>query len=288
MLADLTDLHDALFAIFSLLLGLMVGSFLNVCVCRLPNEESVIKPRSRCPKCGTAIAWYDNLPVLSWVLLLAKCRQCKEPISWQYPLVEAITGGVFLLVFWRFGFCLASPIYMLLVAGLILCTFIDFVDWTIPNEVTYPGIPLGILCSLIALFYPASGLLLDSVFNSLMGVLVGGGSLYLLDKLSLLLLKKRGMGFGDVKLLAMLGAFLGWEGTVLIIVIASLLGSVIGILVLLIMKRKLGKEGDEDIEAGNYLPFGPYLAIGGVIVLLCGDAMIQAYFDYLNGLAAIG
>lgn len=252
-------------------LGAMLGSFLNVCVYRLPRNESVVRPRSKCPKCGNAIAWYDNVPVVSWLVLGAKCRQCSEPISWQYPLVEALTGSLFLAVFWKFGFSIASPVYMALAAGLVLITFVDLTDWTIPDEVTIPGMPIGIVCALAAMAVPNTRLLLDNVYLSLAGLVLGGGILYLLDKISLLLLKKRGMGFGDVKLMAMLGAFFGPLGVFLIIMMASLLGSVVGISMILMQRNR------PDDTGGHYLPFGPYIALGGVLYLFIGPEIVQAY-----------
>jgi leader peptidase (prepilin peptidase)/N-methyltransferase len=261
--------------IISFVLGCMIGSFLNVCIWRLPRNESVIRPRSRCPKCRAAIAWYDNIPIVSWLVLGAKCRHCAETISWQYPLVEAVTGALFCGVYWRFGVALASPVYAVLVAGLILVTFVDLADWTIPNEVTLPGIPLGLVCSVVGMFYPASGLLVKDVFDALIGAGVGGGILYLLDKLTVLLVKKRGMGFGDVKLLAMLGAFLGWKSVPVIIVISSLVGSIVGLTMLFIRKRK----GIE--QEAHYLPFGPYLALAGLIYLFLGAHILAAYANFV-------
>ncbi|HIA47398.1 MAG TPA: prepilin peptidase, partial [Candidatus Hydrogenedentes bacterium] len=213
----------------SFVLGGMIGSFLNVCVYRMPQGLSVVKPRSRCPKCENPLAWYDNLPIISWLILGAKCRNCKEPISWQYPLVEAITAVLFYLVFIKFGMTIATPIYMLLAASLVLVTFVDLTDWTIPNEVTFPGMPLGLVCAVVAMMVPDSGLMLDKPLMAILGLFLGGGVLYGLDMLSLLVLKKRGMGFGDVKLLAMLGAFFGPWGVLLIVVVSSFFGSVIGI-----------------------------------------------------------
>ncbi len=289
------DALNTLFAVMSFVIGAMVGSFLNVCVHRLPQGLSVVKPRSRCPKCEAPIASYDNIPLLSWLILGAKCRNCSNPISWQYPLVEALTGTLFLLVYLKFGMTLASPVYMLLVASLVLVTFIDLTDWTIPNEVTFPGMPLGIALAVVAMLYPASGLLLDKPIMSMIGLLVGGGVLYGLDMLSLLLLKKRGMGFGDVKLLAMLGAFFGPWGVLLTMVIASFFGSAIG-LTLIVLGRATGEkeateaseetddEEDEDAmtPGGHYLPFGPYIVLGGLIYLFFGPEIIERYLAYLQ------
>ncbi|HUW60856.1 MAG TPA: prepilin peptidase [Candidatus Bathyarchaeia archaeon] len=276
MPSDALEILDTLFLVLSFVLGSVVGSFLNVCICRLPKKESVIHPRSHCPKCGSGIAWYDNIPILSWLILGARCRNCREPISWQYPVVEGLTGLLFLAVYWRFGYTLATPIYMLLAAALVLTTFIDLTDWTIPNEVTYPGIPLGVALSLVGMFYPASGLIVQDVFHALGGVVLGGGILYLLDKVALVFWKKPGMGFGDVKLLAMLGAFLGVISVPVIIMISSLVGSVVGITMVIIQKRR------GVVSEGHYLPFGPYLALAGLIYLFFGQDLIDLYMGLMH------
>ncbi len=304
-------------AIISFVAGGMIGSFLNVCVYRLPRKESIVKPRSHCPKCGKLIAWYDNVPILSWVLLRGKCRHCEQSISRVYPLVEAITATLFLFVFWRFGFTFATPVYMALSAALVLVTFVDLTDWTIPNEVTLPGIPIGLGLAVVAMVWPGSNLVLahtgsmPAVFDALLGTAIGGASLYMLDKVSLLLLGKRGMGFGDVKLLAMLGAFLGWKNVLLIIMISSCLGSVVGVAAIvierLLRKRNQGagaqmpqtaqgveapakssKQDEQQAEpehvpvAGHYLPFGPYLAAAGLIVIFFGEAIFDAYYNFIT------
>ncbi len=269
--------------ILSFVLGCMIGSFLNVCVWRLPRNESVIHPRSRCPKCGNLIAWYDNIPIVSWLVLGAKCRNCGTTISWQYPLVEAITGVLFCCVYWRFGMVIATPVYMLFVAGLILITFVDLADWTIPNEVTFPGIPIGIVCGVVGMVYPASGFIVRSVIESLAAAVIGGGILYLLDKLTLLLAKKRGMGFGDVKLMAMLGAFLGWKSILFIMMVSSIIGSGVG-LTLLAITKQTAKNKPDDLEAqgGHYLPFGPYLAVAGLLYLFFGEWIMSSYIHFLT------
>ncbi len=277
------------FFVVSGVVGAMLGSFLNVCVYRMPKNLSVVRPGSACPKCSTPIKWYDNIPVLSWLALGAKCRTCKNPIHWQYPLVELITCLLFLAVFWKFGMTLASPIYMVLVASLVLVTFIDLADYTIPNEVTFPGIPLGVVCSIVAMLYPNSGLLLDDPLMSFVGLIVGGGSLWLLDIFSYVVFKKRGMGFGDVKLLAMLGAFFGPWGVLVIIVIGSFFGSIIGIARILIMGKEATEapkaQADDDdamTPGGHYLPFGPFLVMGGLAHLFFGPQIIHAYLEYIN------
>ena len=254
----------------------MIGSFLNVCVHRLPLGLSVFKPRSRCPKCENSIAWYDNIPMVSWLILGAKCRNCGQPISWQYPLVEAITGTLFLLVYWRFGLTPATPIYMAYCAAMVVVTFVDLTDWTIPNEITYPGIPLGIGLSVVAMVYPASGLQFDQPVWAIAAAFGAGGFLYMLDKASVVLLGKRGMGFGDVKLIAMVGAFFGPWGAALTIVVASVVGSAVGIPMMIADRRKAGQ------SEGTYLPFGPYLCVGSLVVLFYGRQIVDLYTGYLQ------
>ncbi|MFP6581976.1 MAG: prepilin peptidase [Candidatus Hydrogenedentota bacterium] len=264
----------------SFLMGGLIGSFLNVCVYRIPAGLSVVKPRSRCPKCEIPIVWYDNIPVISWLILGAKCRHCKEPISWQYPLVEAITAVLFYLVFMRFGLSIATPVYMLLAASLVLVTFVDLTDWTIPDEVSIGGMPVGIACAGLAMVVSDTGLLLENPVMSLVGLAVGFGILYALDMISLVLFKKKGMGFGDVKLLAMLGAFFGPAGVLLIIVIASFFGSIIGITMILATRGKETDVGEENV--GHYLPFGPYIVLGGLTYMFLGPQLIDLYIDFVK------
>jgi len=280
---------NTLFLIVSFVAGATIGSFLNVCIYRLPRNESIVRPRSRCPKCGNAIAWFDNIPIVSWLLLGAKCRYCHETISWQYPLVEALTGALFACVFWRFGFTVATFAYMLLTAALILVTFVDLTEWIIPDQVTVPGIFIGLALSLLGMFYAPANLVVTDVFDSLIGMVLGGASLYLLDKITVLLLRKPGMGFGDVKLLAMLGAFLGWKNVVLIIMTASLVGSVIGIAIVLLRRRK-GTETSalpDDMPKGHYIPFGPYLALAGLFAMFFGADLINFYLNRLSAVPGV-
>lgn len=294
--AELLQLH-VFFLVASFVLGAVTGSFANVCVARWPHGESVVSPRSRCPKCKNAIAWYDNIPVLSWLILGAKCRHCKLPISWQYPAVEFLTGLFFLAVYWRHGFTLATPVYMLFSWALIVVTFQDLADWTIPNEITFPGIPLGIVASLVGMVFAGSGLRVDAPLDAVAGALLGGGIIYSLDIITQVLLKKPGMGFGDVKLLALIGALLGWKGALFTVVAASFFGSIIGVGTILYFKSRPAPEEaastdeiqyDENGEPivtlqGHYLPFGPYLALGGWVYMMFGPEFIHWYIALLQG-----
>ena len=313
---------DTFLMLASFLLGANVGSFANVCVCRWPAGESVVSPRSRCPKCMNAIVWYDNIPVLSWLMLGAKCRHCDKTISWQYPLVEALTGVVFLLVYWEFGMTLASLIYMGFAAAMIVVTFQDLADWTIPDQITIPGIFIGIGLSLLGMVMPESGLLVSKPLDAILGAALGGGIIYGMNFITVVLLKKFGMGFGDVKLLAMIGAFTGWQGAGLTLIGAAYLGTMVGVPMILYFKffakeetgaadavadgesegegggesegvdegegaggSSVQGEDDEEQEIslrGHYLPFGPYLAIAGVLYVFFGPQFIDWYLGLMS------
>ncbi len=252
------------FMITSFVLGAMVGSFCNVCICRWPAGESVVSPRSRCPKCMNAIAWYDNFPILSWLILGAKCRHCGLPISWQYPLVEAITGVLFLCVYWRFGFTVATPVYMALSAALVIVTFQDLTDWTIPNEITLPGLVAGLAVALMGMMISNSMLRVTNPLDALDGIALGCFIICMLDGVTVLLLRKPGMGFGDVKLLAMLGAFFGWRGVVGTLLIASVTGSFIGIGMILLFRAK--QDPEEEPESAEIPKYPPVDSLGTVVL----------------------
>ncbi len=308
------DQLDTPFLISSFIFGGLVGSFANVCISRWPHGESVVSPRSRCPKCKNSIAWYDNFPVISWLILGAKCRNCGLPISWLYPLVEAITAVSFALVYLRFGAIIAAPIYMFFVVCMIIVTFQDLTDWTIPDEISVWGIFIGLGVAFIGMFFPAAELRVTTPIDALLGIALGGGIIFTIDRLTLILLKKPGMGMGDVKLLAMIGSFVGWQGVLATLMLACLLGSVIGVSMILYFKSRgegegsateadaSGKNGDdtaggdvktetvirsaeddEDITLeGHYLPFGPYLALAGVVYIFIGPELIAMYIGWAN------
>jgi len=249
------------FYIFAFLLGAVVGSFLNVCICRLPEDKSVVSPPSACPRCGKGIRWYDNIPIVSFLLLRARCRSCGEPISWRYPMVEALNGLLTLLLMIKFGPTLPFLALFLFTSSMVVITFIDLDHQIIPDCISLPGIVAGFVFSF---FLPWNNWL-----NSLTGILLGGGSLLLIAWGYEKLTGKEGMGGGDIKLLAMMGAFLGWRSVPFIIFAASLVGSVIGIATMLI-KKSDGKLA---------IPFGPFLAFGAMLYVFYGRQLITWYFS---------
>jgi leader peptidase (prepilin peptidase)/N-methyltransferase len=249
--------------IVSIIFGAMVGSFLNVCIIRLPKEESIIFPGSHCPHCKTPIKFYDNIPLISYLLLGGKCRYCHEPISIQYPLVEGIAAISSLVLFIRFGPSLSYIFYFSFVAALITITVIDLFHQIIPDVISLPGIGVGLLASLVIPH--------QTFFNSLIGMICGGGSLFLVATLYQWWFKREGMGGGDVKLLAMIGAFLGWKSVILTIVLSSLIGSITG-MIIMVLKGKDFKYA---------IPFGPFLSLGAVVSLFYGQNIINWYL-YLN------
>jgi len=253
----------AMLNVISIIFGGVIGSFLNVCICRLPNEESIIWPGSHCPHCNRPIKPYDNIPLISYFFLRGKCRYCKGSISLQYPLVEGITALSSLFLMMKFGLSLSFIIYFAFVASLIVITVIDLYHQIIPDVISLPGIGVGLLASFLI---PQT-----TFFNSLIGTLLGGGSLFLVATLYQWLFKREGMGGGDVKLLAMIGAFLGWKSVILTILLSSFIGSITGILIM-VLKGKDFKYA---------IPFGPFLSLGAVIALFYGDSLIRWYF-YLN------
>lgn len=245
-------------------LGACLGSFGNVVIYRLPLGESVVTPRSRCPKCKKQIAWYDNVPIFSWLLFLrGKCRNCKNPISWRYPLVELIMGSLFAYTFYRFGYQWITVEYLIFIFALVISSFIDIDHMILPDVFTLSGIVIGL-----------SGALLNperNFLNSLFGVLLGGGVLWALAYLYFLLRKEDGIGGGDIKLLAWVGAVLGWKSVPFVIMSGSILGSIIGVTLMLVQRKTLK----------TAIPFGPYLALGAVIYMFAGDSLGLWYLQLL-------
>jgi len=251
--------------IVSIFFGAMIGSFLNVCISRLPKGESIVYPGSHCPKCGKPIRFYDNIPVISFILLRGRCRSCRTPISFQYPLVEAVTALASLTLFARFGASLSYLVYFSFVASLIVVTVIDLYHQIIPDVISLPGIAVGLLSATVNPFL--------SFFDSFLGALLGGGSLFVIAGLYQWLFKREGMGGGDVKLLAMIGAFLGWKAVVLTILLGSFAGSVIGIGIILLKGR----------DFRYAIPFGPFLSLGAVLSLFYGEALLRWYLGLRTG-----
>jgi leader peptidase (prepilin peptidase)/N-methyltransferase len=234
---------------FTFAFGATVGSFLNVCIHRIPADESVVRPRSRCPGCRTPITWYDNVPIVSWLLLRARCRRCGERIAARYPLVEAIAGLLAVVALVRLGPTAHGVAAFAFTAALLLITFIDLDHLFIPDEVSLPGIVIGLGVALLP-----GGVTIADAFG---GVLLGGGGLWALAATYERLTGIEGMGFGDVKLLAMIGAFVGPLGVVQTIVAASLAGLLFG-LVWALLRRGL------ETPFG----FGPMLALGALLTVL--------------------
>jgi leader peptidase (prepilin peptidase)/N-methyltransferase len=258
-------MYEIIAGIFVLILGLIIGSFSNVCIYRIPRNESLIRPGSHCPRCNQPVKFYDNIPLVSFIILKGKCRYCKEKISWQYPLVEFLTAILYLLLFLRYGLQLVTFVYMLFCSALIIITFIDLKENIIPDVLSLPFLLLGFLMS----FFLKN----LSPLNSMLGILVGGGILLLVAILGGFLFKKEAMGGGDIKLAAMVGAFLGWQLTFLSLFLSFLLGAIIGIIILI--KNK----GQSDP-----IPFGPFIALGTIIALFFGHSIINWYLSLVISL----
>lgn len=252
---------NLVFQTIAFLYGLCIGSFLNVCIHRLPESRSLIKPRSMCPQCSQPIAFYDNIPVFSFLLLRGRCRNCGTPIAWRYPLVELLGGLAALASAAKFGPSLAALVYFVFTAILIVVTFIDIDHRIIPDVISLPGIVLGLAASFIL---PSM-----SFTDSLLGIALGGGSLLAVALIYRLVTKKDGMGMGDVKLLSMIGALIGWKGVVFTIFIGSLVGSLVGIAMVFAQKRK-------DLKLA--VPFGPFLSLGAIVYVFAGSELTFWYF----------
>jgi leader peptidase (prepilin peptidase)/N-methyltransferase len=246
--------------IVAFMMGACIGSFLNVCIFRIPESRSIVSPGSACPKCNTNIKFYDNIPIISWLLLLGKCRTCSEPISARYPMVELLTGLLALASVIRFGISIDFIIYFVFISTLVLITFIDLDHQIIPDVISLPGIPIGLMASFL--------LTSLSFKDSLIGLLVGGGSLFLVAWGYQLVTGKEGMGGGDIKLLAMIGAFIGWLGVCFTIFIASATGSLIGAVLMFFAQK--------DLKFA--VPFGPFLSIGAIAYLFFGHELIFWYY----------
>ncbi len=248
--------------------GALVGSFLNVCIFRLPKGESIVSPPSHCPACNTPIPFYDNIPLISYLFLRTRCRYCGARISFRYFVVELLMAVLALALLLRVGLGLGYFAYFVFGASLIVITFIDLDEGIVPDVISLPGIGLGLLLSIVNWLLPMDPLsVLPSPMSSLMGVLLGGGSLLGVAWAYQLFTGREGMGGGDVKLLAMVGAFVGWPALPVALFFASLTGSLIG-LGLMILKQADGKLA---------LPFAPFLCLGAILHLFVGEIIINFY-----------
>jgi leader peptidase (prepilin peptidase) / N-methyltransferase len=241
-------------------LGLIVGSFLNVCIYRLPRRESVVWPASRCARCGRPLAWFENIPVASWLALRARCRTCGERISWIYPLVEVCTAVIFVVVYITYGLTLLGVARLLFACALLVLFAIDLEHHILPNVITLPGIVAGLMFSL---FGPPGWR------DATIGIVLGGAIPYGVAEAYFRFRGQEGLGMGDVKMLAMIGAFLGWKLMLLTLVLASLAGSIVGL----------------GFIAAGYgrtyaLPFGTFLALAAGVALVSGDTILAWYLSY--------
>lgn len=256
-----TTLHLLLSFIF----GLILGSFLNVCIYRIPIGKSIVHPPSSCPHCGTGIRFYDNIPLVSYIVLLGKCRTCRVQISLRYPVVELTAGLLSAALFIRYGLSLEYFMLFAFCTSLLVVAFIDIDHKIIPDIISLPGIVIGFAYSLL----PTSPV---TVFESVLGILIGGGSLYVVREFFRLIRHKEGMGLGDVKLLAMIGAWMGWKSIPWIIMISSFTGTLIGAGSLLLARRRLNEA----------IPFGPFLVLGSLIYLFFQGDIIRLWRAYLS------
>jgi len=253
--------ESTLAALVGALFGAVIGSFLNVCIVRLPADQSVVSPPSRCPRCGKPVEWRDNIPVFSWLILGGKCRGCREPISILYPLVELATAVLWGVMAWRYGLSLEAlkgALFGTLLLGIALT---DAREYIIPNEFTYGGLAIGLILS------AAGGL--SAVLAALAGAAAGFGILWLVGVAGRWAFKEEAMGGGDIKMMAMVGSFVGWQGVLLTIFLGALAGTAIFLPLTLIGKKKL-------------VPFGVFLAIGAAVTYVIGPAIIDWYRRYLG------
>jgi len=221
---------DPLVGTFIFILGAITGSFLNVCIVRLPHEKSVVFPGSHCVACRTPIQWFDNIPLISWLILGGRCRSCKECISFRYWCVELLTALAFFFFYWHYGLHAVLWPYLIMLSGFIVATFVDFEHRIIPDEVSLGGMVVGVICSLFVpqlhnVYSPFLG-----VGYSFLGILVGGGTIYLMGMIGDFVFKKETMGGGDVKLMGMIGAFMGWKLALLTFFLAPFFGAIFGII----------------------------------------------------------
>ena len=280
-----TSMPDAVGYVFVFILGGIVGSFLNVVIHRVPNEQSIVFPSSTCPHCKNSIKPYDNIPILSWLILRGKCRACSAPISIRYPAVELLTAVTFFLVYWRTDLTPILPVYLAFAAAMIALIFIDAEHMILPNVITYPLLVLALAVRIVfplvfaqnffsdTLHWPATYLAgqpawLVSLFGAIVGALAGGGSLWLVGVIWKRLRGVDAMGLGDVKMMLGVGALLGWRLAFLAIFLGAFSGAIIGLAI-------VTKQKDKDLQA--QIPFGIFLGTGSILALLFGEQLVAWY-----------
>ena len=274
--------------LFVFLLGSIIGSFLNVVIHRVPREQSIVFPNSKCPECEKKIKAYDNIPILGWLVLGGKCRNCKNPISARYPAVELLTGLLFVLTFWQFGFTAFLPVAFVFMPVMVSLIFIDSEHMILPNVITYPLLVFALLVRVLlplvfgnALFFSDLGfypmtllhsqpIWLVSLAGAILGGLVGGGSLWLVGEIWKRLRGVDAMGLGDVKMMFGVGALLGWRLTLLTIFIGAFTGAIAGVAAIVVNK-------DKNFQA--QIPFGIFLGIGSILAMLFGERMVSWYLE---------
>jgi len=252
---------DAFVFVLVIVFGACVGSFLNVCIYRLPRKESLLWPGSRCTSCGRSLSWYENLPIVGWIALGGRCRTCRESVSWMYPAVETITALTFLSGYLLYGLTALAVVRILFACALIVLFVTDLQHKILPNVITLPGIAVGFACSL---FLPPGWR------DSLIGIVAGGGVLFAIAETYYRVRGEEGLGMGDVKLLGMIGAFLGWKLVLLTLVFASFTGSVFGVALIAFGRGNMKYA----------LPFGTFLAVGALVSAIWGTPIVDWYFGF--------
>ncbi len=276
---------NTLLLIFSFIFGAVVGSFLNVCIYRIPNEMSLAYPSSHCTSCKKPIPFYHNIPILSYIILGGKCYNCNAKFSWDYPFVEFLAGLLSLLLFLKYGPTIHFLFLFVFVMSLIVITYIDLEHMIIPDVISYPGIVVGLIYSGLVTNYDSLKFLLDNfqasflyilfvldevrIFSSVFGAIIGSGSLLLIGFLYKNLRKVDGLGLGDVKLMAMVGAFLGWRSIIFVALVSSLVGTIVGVSIMLYTKS----------DMKYAIPFGPFISFAATLYCFSGDLSLDYFLD---------
>lgn len=285
---DLSLVPPAFGYVIAAVFGAIIGSFLNVVIHRVPLEESIVFPNSRCPSCGAVIAFYDNIPVVSYVLLRARCRGCRQPISFRYPAVELLTAALFVAVAWHDGLSVALPFDLIFTSALLALIFIDAEHMILPNVITYPGIVFALVARIAIPYlsgtphfddlpslsqgaFAGMPLWVTSLAGAAIGALIGGGSLWLMGWTWEKLRGIEAMGLGDVKMMFMVGAYLGWRLTILTIFVGVLTGSIIGVVL-------MARQRERNMQM--LLPFGIFLGLGAIAALLFGSQWVEWYLSH--------